>query len=192
MKAQRIALFGGTFDPVHLGHIEVAQAAVDALDLDLVLFVPCRQSPHKDDGTVASEDDRLEMLEIATADIPWAAISEIEMLLPPPSYSWLTAESMREIFPSARLFWLMGEDQWEVIDSWARPEYFATLVEIIVHSRGGTPGPNPAFRTHFISGRHPASATAIREAAPANLPGEWLDPAVERFIRDRGLYGSGS
>ena len=96
----RIALFGGSFDPVHLGHVQIARAARKALDLNLVIFIPCRQSPHKDRGATADESERLEMLELATADLPWAEVSDLETCLPPPSYSWITAETMHEIFPA--------------------------------------------------------------------------------------------
>ena len=189
---QRLALFGGSFDPVHLGHLQVARTARDALNLDQVLFIPCRQSPHKEDGTVANEEDRLAMLELATQNLPWATVSEIEMQLPPPSYSWITAEAVREIFPAARLFWLLGADQWRAIQSWARPEHLAHLVEFIVHDRGSPPPPIPGFRVHFIHGHHPASGHAIRQSPPDALPSAWLPPKVEQFIRSRGLYGSRS
>jgi nicotinate-nucleotide adenylyltransferase len=185
----RVALFGGTFDPVHLGHLAVAEAARKALKLDHVMFIPCRQSPHKEHGTLASEEDRLEMLELAMAEFPWATVSEIEMLLPPPSYSWITAEAMREVYPESRLFWLMGSDQWSVIQSWNRPDHLADLVEFIVHDRGGKSEPQPGFRAHTIKGAHPASASEIRSHAPNSLHSHWLAPKVERFIRLQGLYG---
>lgn len=189
MKPQRIALFGGSFDPVHLGHTHIATAAVEALSLDLVVFIPCRQSPHKNDPAEADEQDRISMLHLATRELPWAEISEIEIVLPSPSYSWVTAETMREIFPAARLFWLMGEDQWRAIDSWAHPELLASLVEFIVHSRRETPTQKPGFRANFIDGDHPASSSEIRNRAPTRLISEWLDPNVERHIRSHGLYG---
>ncbi|MFM1558623.1 MAG: nicotinate (nicotinamide) nucleotide adenylyltransferase [Roseibacillus sp.] len=185
----RIALFGGTFDPVHCGHLRVARNALEALNLDRIIFIPCRQSPHKEDGTLASEDDRLEMLHLALEDHPWAVVSEIEMLLPPPSYSWVTAEAMKEVYPEARLFWLMGSDQWSVIQSWARPDHLADLVEMIVHDRENSHQLQPGFRSHFIHGAHPASATAIRDQTPISLRSDWLEPKVERFIRSHGLYG---
>ena len=186
---RRVALFGGTFDPVHRGHVLVAETARKELDLDLVVFIPCRQSPHKEDGTLATEDERIEMLELALEGRPWASVSEIEIQLPPPSFSWITAEAMLEIYPKSRLFWLMGSDQWSVIQTWTRPDYLADLVEFIVHDREGGAAPQPGFRAHFIAGAHPASASAIRAQAADALPSEWLDPKVEHYIRSRGLYG---
>lgn len=189
MNPQRIALFGGTFDPVHLGHTAIAEAAVAQLSLDRVLFIPCRQSPHKPEASLASEEERLNMLRLATAELPWAKLNEIETCLPPPSYSWMTAESIHESNPEARLFWLLGEDQWSVLDSWDRPTHLAELVEFIIHSRGGEPPPKSGFRAHFIRGDHPASGRALRAGAPNGLHTDWLHPKVEQFIRSRGLYG---
>ena len=188
-QPHRAAIFGGSFDPVHRGHLQIAEAAREALDLDRVLFIPCRQSPHKEDATVADEEERLEMLHLATEDCPWAAVSELEMLLPPPSFSWITAEAVREIYPEARLFWLLGADQWSVIQSWARSDHLAQLVEFIVHDRGDPPEAVAGFRVHFLHGHHPASSSAIRRMAATGLPAQWLPEKVEQFIRSRGLYG---
>lgn len=186
---RRVALFGGTFDPVHLGHLTIARTAKEDLDLDQVLFIPCRQSPHKDRPALAGNDERINMLELALAEEPWAHVSKIELQSKAPSYSWLTAESMSRIHPDCRLFWLMGSDQWSVIDTWSRPEHLASMVDFIVHDRSGTSRPRTDFKAHFISGAHPASAHEIRTSAPHNLPSHWLHPAVAEFIRSRGLYG---
>ena len=186
---RRVALFGGTFDPVHLGHLAIARSARLHLGLDQVVFIPCRQSPHKAEPSLAGEEDRVEMLQLALATDPWALVSEVELHLPTPSYSWVTAEAMSEIYPSARLFWLMGSDQWEVIDTWSRPQYLASLVEFVVHDREGKNRSRPGFQAHFIPGSHPASAREIRASAPENLATTWLHPAVSELIRSRHLYG---
>lgn len=188
----RIALFGGSFDPIHQGHLQIATTARRELNLDLVLFIPCRQSPHKENVTQASEQQRVEMIRLALEDCPWAQVSEVELILPPPSYSWVTAEALREIFPSAQLFWLMGADQWAVIQTWTRPDHLASLVKFIVHARGAPPPAQPGFEAHFIEGEHPASATVIRAAPPDSLPAAWLPGKVEQFIRSEGLYRCGS
>jgi nicotinate-nucleotide adenylyltransferase len=186
---RRVALFGGTFDPVHLGHLAIAGMAREKMNLDRVIFIPCRQSPHKDQRPRASEDERIEMLELALAEEPWAVVSEIEMQLPPPSYSWVTAEAMAEIYSESRLFWLMGSDQWNAIQTWTRPGHLADLVEFIVHDRGDNPRPQPGFRVHFVPGSHPASASEIRGQAPEFLHSDWLHPDVAAFILARALYG---
>ena len=78
----RIALFGGTFDPIHEGHLEIAEKAHTALSLDQVLFLPCRQSPHKKSGPLASEEDRLQMIKLATQELDWASVSDFELQPP--------------------------------------------------------------------------------------------------------------
>lgn len=188
-SARRVALFGGTFDPVHEGHLSIARAARESLELDQVVFIPCRQSPHKEDHPLARDDQRIDMLSLALSHEPWALISEMEMHLPPPSYSWVTAEAMSEIYPGSRLFWIVGSDQWSVIQTWARPGYLADLVEFIVLSRGDEMQPQPGFRSHFLQEEHPASAGEIRSSARNSLPGQWLHPDVEAYIRRHRLYG---
>jgi len=183
---QRICLFGGSFDPIHLGHTYIAQAAVEALDLDLVLFLPCKQSPHKKNRTHASERHRLNMCRLATQDLPWAEVDDFDITAPAPSYSWRTAEAMHAKFPQAHLFWLMGTDQWEALPRWNRPDYFSELVDIIVFSRNTPPQARTGYKMHPILGHHPASSTEIRKAPHP----DWLAPPVLEYIQANNLYPS--
>ncbi|MBT8043611.1 MAG: nicotinate (nicotinamide) nucleotide adenylyltransferase [Verrucomicrobiae bacterium] len=185
---ERVCLFGGTFDPIHLGHVHIAQAAVEQLHLDQVIFLPCRQSPHKPGHQHASETHRMAMCRLATEAFDWAQVDAFDMKAPEPSYSWRTAEAMTARFPNARLFWLMGTDQWEVLPQWNRPEHLAEMVEFIVFTRGAEPRERRGFKLHAISGNHPASATAIRESADKQLIKEWLHPNVARYISQNHLY----
>jgi nicotinate-nucleotide adenylyltransferase len=188
-EARRIALFGGTFDPVHLGHIHIADVARDALALDEVRFIPCRISPHKTGSEPTPAAERVEMLRLATAELPWAVVDEIETGREGPSYSWQTAEAMKARFPEARLFWIMGCDQWDALLDWARPERLSACVEFIVFSRGAEPAPREGYVLHPLEGGHPASATAIRrDIAAGETRHRWLHPAVARRIAERGLY----
>lgn len=184
-----IGLFGGTFDPVHLGHLHVAELAKSALALDQVRFIPCRISPHKLASTPTPADERLAMLRLATAGLPWAVVDDIETIRDGPSYSWQTAEAMKSRFPGARLFWIMGADQWQALPSWAEPERLAACVEFIVFSRGSIPGSRPDFVLHTIQSEHPASATRIRtDLASGQCSHPWLHPAVANHIARHGLY----
>lgn len=188
---RRIALFGGTFDPIHLGHLEIARRAKDLLELDEVRFLPCHTSPHKVGVASAPAEDRLAMVRLATRELPWAVVDDHDLSRPPPSYSYETADEMARRFPGARLFWLMGADQWRALPRWKHPERLAELVEFIVFSRDGEPEPHAGWTMHFLAGTHPASATTIRAALAAgkvDLP--WLDPVVAAHVRQRGLYGS--
>lgn len=186
---RRIALFGGTFDPIHRGHLEIATRARAAMALDEVRFLPCHTSPHKIGVASAPADDRLEMVRLATRGLPWAVVDDFDLRTPPPSYSYLTAGEMARRFPGARLFWIMGADQWRALPSWKNPDQLAELVEFIVFSRDGPPRPHPRWRMHHLPDTHPASATAIRRDLAAGIsPNDWLAPAVADFIRERGLY----
>lgn len=186
---RKIGLFGGTFDPVHLGHLHLASVARDALGLDEVRFLPCQISPHKPGTAPASGADRCEMLRLATTGIPWAVVDDSELQQPGPSYSYQTAGAMAAGFPDARLFWIMGGDQWDALPRWKHPERLAASVEFAVLARGETPQPRSGYRLHVVRGDHPASATAIRTAfSNAAVTHEWLAPAVAEWIVGRGLY----
>ena len=188
-NTRAIALFGGTFDPVHLGHLHIAEAARQAMALDEVRFLPCRVSPHKTGTTPTAAADRLTLLRLATAGLPWAVVDDSEVRREGPSFSYQTAEAMAARFPEARLFWLMGGDQWDALPHWRHPERLAARCEFIVFARGAPPAPRDGYRVHVLDRAHPAFATAIREAlacGESNHP--WLLPAVAGWIAQHGLY----
>lgn len=187
-SATRIGIFGGTFDPIHLGHLHLATVAREACGLDEVRFVPCQISPHKTATPPTAGEDRLAMLEIALAEIPWAVIDPIELQTPRLTYSFETAAAMAGKFPQARLFWIMGSDQWAALPRWKNPERLAELVEFIVLVRHEVPLPRPGYQLHIVQGEHPASGTEIRAAIASGKFPPWLDPAVAQEITHRGLY----
>ena len=187
--ARKIALFGGTFDPVHLGHLHMAELARTALDLDEVRFLPCRISPHKSGSPPTHPSDRLEMLRLATADLPWAVVDDSETRREGPSYSYETAEAMAARFPDARLFWIMGSDQWQALGEWRHPARLAKHVEFIVFARGNPITPIDGYVCHVVEGGHPASATEIRQAlAKGATTHPWLPPPVAAWIEKHSLY----
>jgi nicotinate-nucleotide adenylyltransferase len=189
--SRKIALFGGTFDPIHLGHLHLASLAKDALALDEVRFLPCRISPHKTGGSPASGEDRCEMLRLAAAGLPWAVVDDFELHQPAPSFSWQTAEAMAARFPGSRLFWIMGGDQWEALPRWSHPERLAADVEFIVLARGEAVGPREGYRLHVVRGEHPASATDIRRSiSEGNSTHAWLPSSVARYIAEKRLYAA--
>jgi nicotinate-nucleotide adenylyltransferase len=184
----KICLIGGTFDPIHLGHTYIALAAKKALDLDKVIFLPCKQSPHKLDIETASDNHRLRMCELATENLPWAEVNDYDLTAPPPSYSWRTAEHFSKLYPDAELFWLMGTDQWDSLSRWTRAKYFSELVKIIVYHRGNAPQPISGFSNISLSGSHPASATAVRCALTTSKAVRWIHPKVAAYIKENKLY----
>lgn len=188
-ESRRIALFGGTFDPIHDGHLHIASLAKDRLSIDEVRFIPCRISPHKLASHPTPGEDRLQMLRLATAHLPWAAVDPLELERAGPSYSWQTVETLRHDLPDARLFWIMGTDQWEVLPDWAQPEILRRNLDFIVISRGSPPEPREGYRMHFIHTDHPASSTEIRNSLALGGDGcGWLAAPVKSFVEARGLY----
>lgn len=184
---RRVCLFGGSFDPVHEGHCSIARRAVEACGLDRVVFLPCAQSPLKQTPPLLSDAERLMLLQLALADAPWAAIDELDLGMPRPSWTWRLVQAWKKLHPGQELFWLMGSDQWEELGNWGRPDYLARHLCFIVHHRGRAPEPKLGVRAVFIEGEHPASSSAIRSmlAEERTVPASWLHPAVARYLACR-------
>jgi nicotinate-nucleotide adenylyltransferase len=189
----RIALFGGSFDPPHRAHLAIARAAVEQCGLERVIFIPCRESPLKNREPGATGPQRLAMLRLATAGLPWAEVSDWELSRPGPSYSWQTAEHFGALHSQSDLHWLMGADQWEALDRWAHPDFLRENLTFIVFARDGkTPRPRPDWRAHFLSGEWGGSSTEARELLAAGEPAEHLLPAtVEEYAVRERLYRPG-
>ena len=132
----RLGLFGGTFDPIHLGHLILAESCREAMRLDRVWFVVAATPPHKPGGRTPV-NDRIEMARIATAGHPAFEVSEIEARSTGPNYSFETLESVRRDRPEDELFFLIGADSLADLPSWRRPERIAELSTIVVVNRPG-------------------------------------------------------
>ena len=189
---RRVALFGGSFDPVHLGHVAIARAAVAQAGLDRVIFLPARQSPLKSVGPEASGAMREEMLRAALAGEGWAEISDWELERPGPSYSWEAAQHFREAGEADQeWYWLMGVDQWEVLEKWVRWEALANGVIFLVFGREGRAGrPREGVRAQFLEGEFGGSSSEVR--ARIRGGGAWwglVGEGVAAVIRRAGLYG---
>ena len=124
----KIGIYGGTFNPPHTGHLHAAKQAVQILDLDKLLLIPDRIAPHKEipAGSPVPQQ-RLEMLRIAAAGEPKMEVSDIELKREGASYSYLTVEALREIYPDAELYLLMGTDMFLSFDTWMNPERITRL-----------------------------------------------------------------
>jgi nicotinate-nucleotide adenylyltransferase len=185
----RIGLFGGTFDPVHNGHLLIAHSALEEAELDLLLFIPCRISPHKTGRKTTPAADRLAMLRKAVRGESSFAVSDWEISRPGPSYSYLTAGHFSTLYPRARLFWIIGNDHWKVLPTWARWKELARLVTFVVFPRPDPPKPRSGTRLLPLSVRIDISATMIRTRIRAQKSvGHLLAAPVERYIRSRRLY----
>lgn len=184
------ALFGGTFDPVHNGHLAIAQEATVGFDVDRVLFVPAANPPHKLRGATASYEDRVRMAELACAGDPRFEVSRIEAGTVR-SYSIDTIERLHAAGIGPLAF-LIGADAFAEIGTWHRWRDVIAAVEFLVVTRPGAGYRAPeGARVHSLEGlNHPISSSDIR-ARIAGGDFEVPVPApVIRYIRDHGLYQS--
>jgi nicotinate-nucleotide adenylyltransferase len=138
MDAQRIALYGGTFDPVHLGHLEIARKVSQLFEIEKVLFIPAQVAPHKIGRDVTEPIHRYAMLALATQDDPGLAISTFELDAPDRRYTVDTVEHFqRKLGISTELFFIMGADSWTEITTWRDWERLLTMTNHIVVTRPG-------------------------------------------------------
>jgi len=189
---QRIGLFGGSFNPVHLGHLLVAQAAREELKLSRLFFVPASQSPFKPDMVLAPAHHRLRMLRLALAGENACELDDQEIQRGGVSYSIDTVRDYVRRFPAAQIFYMIGTDHVAQLPKWRDAAELARLVEFVVIPRPGqAPAPlPPPFRGRTLSG-FPlgVSSSQIRERVKAGLPVELLvGPAVAEAIYNNRLY----
>src|ERR1044071_6755950 len=135
---RRIALYGGTFDPVHLGHLEVARKVLQLFEIEKVLFIPAQMAPHKIGRPVTEPIHRYAMLALATQDDPRPLISTFELDAPDRRYTVDTIESFQQaLSDSTELFFIMGADSWSEITTWRDWERLLSMTNHIVVARPG-------------------------------------------------------
>lgn len=199
-----IGMLGGTFDPIHVGHLALAQVALDQLGLDRVLFVPAGQPPHKRGRPITPAEDRLAMVELATASEPRFAVSRIEIDRPGPSYTADTAEALLAgRGPDDRLAELtviLSAESFADLPAWHEPARLLRLARIAVAPRPGHPPPSPTWlaqrlpgfaeRVIVLEGPHlDVSASDIRSRVAAGRPIDGLvPPPVAAYIEAHHLY----
>jgi nicotinate-nucleotide adenylyltransferase len=190
----KIGLFGGSFDPVHLGHLLVAQAAREELGLERLFFIPAAQSPFKPDSKPTSGEERLRLLRLALAGKAWCELDEQELHRGGTSYTIDTVRDYHRRFPEAEIFNLIGGDHVEKLPSWREAGELARLAKFIVVPRPGQieiPFPQP-FKGHALKG-FPlgVSSSQIRARVKMGEPIDHLVPAVvAEAIRGSGLYAA--
>jgi len=193
----RLGIMGGTFDPIHYGHLVAAEEARAQLGLDLVMFVPCRQPPHKKSYQVTDAEHRYAMAVCATCTNPYFVASRIELERPPPSYTMDTLRQLHAKCPSAELLFITGADAVRELLTWREPEQVVALCRLVAVTRPGydlaglerelgdlarevstieAPGVN-------------ISSTQMRERVAQGRPIKYLTPsAVAAYIVKHGLY----
>lgn len=140
---ERIGLFGGTFDPIHLGHIRAAREVMNGFSLDKIVFIPSSSPPHKNASGVVIAEDRLEMIRLALAGQPGFCVSDTELKRPGPSYSIDTVHYFQQNAPKEALFFLiLGHDAFFEIHTWKSYQELFRIIPLIVLLRPGHPPSN--------------------------------------------------
>ncbi|HWN95588.1 MAG TPA: nicotinate-nucleotide adenylyltransferase [Methylomirabilota bacterium] len=189
---KRIGMFGGSFDPVHLGHLLVAQAACEELALERLFFIPAAQSPFKPASKPAPAEARLRMLRLALVGKSNYEIDEQEICRGGTSFSIDTVRDYARRFPGAELFYLIGADHVPTLPKWRDAEELARLAQFIVIPRPGEiPAPSPPpFRIQVLGGWPlKLSSSEIRGRVKQTKPIDHLVPfGVAEVIQQAGLY----
>lgn len=200
LTKRSIGIYGGTFDPVHLTHIAIAKTARKILSLDSVLFIPTNCSPHKA-VSATTADDRLKMLRLALDAEDNLYVDDQELTRPAPSYTIDTINQLMETHPEAKLFLIIGADQYQQFSHWHRAQEILTRVTLIVVPRPNHPSPSLVASKSLCSAdtkgkamrltvtESPVSASFIRGKLLNNQSVEdYLHPKVIDYIRAHNLY----
>ena len=198
----RIAFFGGTFDPPHNGHLELARHILKRCITDCVLFVPAYDPPHKLDQKISSFDDRYAMLEMLVAGEPGMLVSDIERRAAlKPSYSIKILKLLEKEFPDDKLQILIGGDSLEALYSWHKAREIASQYEIICYPRKGYEVDRESLLRHWTSKEidillksvlqmpfFDISSTSVRNNITDKTIDKNLKASILKYIRNKGLY----
>ena len=200
---EKIGIYGGTFNPLHTGHLHGAKQAIEALDLDKLILIPDRIAPHKQmpEGS-ATPEQRMEMLRIATKNEPKMEVSDIELKREGKSYSYLTVEQISREYPDAKLYLLMGTDMFTSFHTWMEPDRITAKATLAVMYRGDkgeaeaieeTKAQMESQGVEVVLIKNDAiaiSSTQMRRLLAFQCAGPFLPEGVEDYIRSQGLYDS--
>ncbi|HOT46129.1 MAG TPA: nicotinate-nucleotide adenylyltransferase [Spirochaetota bacterium] len=192
--AEKIGIFGGTFDPIHHGHLICAEAIRTEFDLDKIVFIPCKSTATKETGSIAPAEDRYVMTKLAVMRRRHFEVSRIELDRPGPSYTATTAMQLHELYPESALHLIIGMDAFAGIKNWRESEKLMDLVSLIVMGRPGhgpaTTGGHCPYNVSYA--KNPLisiSSTHIRERLYHGRSISHLVPGpVVDYIRGNGLY----
>ncbi len=197
----RIAIFGGSFDPIHTEHIRLAQTAIEELGLDKLFVMPAYAPPHKKGKVLSADEDRLEMCRLAFEDNEAVEISDYEIKRQGTSYTYLTCQYFREQYPTAEIFWIVGADMLQDFPTWKNPEIILENVTLAACGREITDeswweSERQKFFARFACNFRKfsyngaaVSSTKIRVLAGAGMRlTPFVTEKVERYIQEKGLY----
>jgi nicotinate-nucleotide adenylyltransferase len=183
---KKIAIYGGTFDPIHHGHLIVAREALEKLGAAEVIFIPARVSPLRKTAPIAKDEIRLSMIQAAIENEPGFAVNDCELRRAPPSYTIDTIEQIRQCKTDATIYCLIGEDNVDKLTKWRRFADLEKMVRFVVLDRSGQ---RPHHAYPVIRRKIDISATEIRKrVATGRSIRYFVPPAVEEIIRREKLY----
>ena len=184
----KIGILGGTFDPIHLGHLAAAEAAIECADLDRVVLIPTGVPPHRSPA-VAGADDRLEMTRLATAGDPRLEVSDRELRRKGASYTVDTLRELRQVHPDDELFLILGWDAAKLLPTWHEPEEVRRLARVLIVTRPGSGKPEATSEIVCERPTPDISGSALRRAiARGENVDDRLPAAVADYIANHGLY----
>lgn len=196
---ERIGIFGGSFDPPHVGHMQTAKQAIEALELDRLLMIPARNAPHKK-GSVVAAEHRLAMLRIAAEGLDKAVVSDLELQREGASYTYETVAEVRTLYPNAKIFLLMGSDMFLSFQNWKYPEKILEQATLAVFCRGnkGERSGIAAKKAELEARGYQVvcldnkiiniSSTQMRRLLAFQCADEFLPAGVGEYIRNHDLY----
>jgi len=188
-------IFGGSFDPIHLGHLILARDVLEQVSLQQILFVPTSRSPLSENPPIAPAQDRLDLLRASLVDDPAFAVCDLEVQAGGINYTIDTTDALREEYPDDHFVMIIGGDQLEQLHKWKRARELTESIDFICLERTGFESQPHAdlvnFRRHPINPRiMEVSSTEIRQRIHSNLSVRHLVPwPALQIIRERGLYG---
>jgi nicotinate-nucleotide adenylyltransferase len=189
LDGMKVGILGGTFDPIHIGHLIAASSVYEALDLDSVVFIPAGDPWQKRDRELSTGKQRLEMVKLATEHDHRFQVSDIEIIRSGPTYAIETAREWKRLNPDDEQYWIVGSDALSGIPSWHEWEAFVGEVTIVAVNRIGQ---NNSVPFDFVSVEMPEvriSATQLRDRFTNKLDTQYLVPQkVSKYISDQGLY----
>jgi nicotinate-nucleotide adenylyltransferase len=191
-SVERIGVYGGTFDPIHNVHIQIARAAMEQAGLDRVLFVVSARPPHKRLRHCASPEDRFAMVAAALQDQPGMEPSRIEIDREGPSYTAVTLQQLREQHPNAELYLILGVDSLADLPQWKEPDTILGLAEMLAVPRPGGYSVPASLEGHYRMldfPEVPVSSTEVRQRIAEGEPlDNLLPPRVKQYILEKDLY----
>lgn len=196
VSGRRVGIFGGSFNPIHLGHIALAQAAIDQQLVDEVWLLVSPLNPLKVNKTLLPEEERLRLAEKALEGTKGIKASSFEFQLERPSYTWKTLEALEAAYPEHTFSLIIGGDNWAIFDRWVKADLIRARYNIYVYPREGSeilPDSQGRMPTAIIDAPlYPFSSTDIRNAIAEGAPDEVLATMLPKATIDdcRRLYGS--